>query len=257
MDSKNACSHSTSVASNTNDEANKPHNIPWSELPRSQQMAFGSIIDHLTSCKGHNKKQVVAQVDAGVNKVPPIVFVSDDCDAIDQSFNVVETNLNIEDEISTLYFPPSKKPKSFSTIDYDDDSVLLIHSSTSFTAGCTLSDDDISTGNAFSLTHYAADLDEIEFNYHGRKVIPRHETPVTIFMTNTIGVVCSRWLFRVLFDTGYNVCMIKKSALPHNLFLKELSTSQDVKTLAGKQSALSLYEIYVLTRLIESPNKKL
>ena len=90
------------------------------------------------------------------------------------------------------HFPPSKKSKCFSTIDYDDNSVSFIHSSTSSTADCTLSDDDISTGNAFSLTHYAADLDKIEINYHGLKVIPWHETPVTICIANTIGAVHSR-----------------------------------------------------------------
>ena len=148
--------------------------------------------------------------------VPPIVFVSDNCNAIDQSFNVAETKLNVEDDVSTSYFPPSKKSKCFSTIDYDDNSVLFIHSSTSSTADCTLSDDNISIGNAFLLTHYAADLDEIKINYHGPKIIIWHETPVTICMANTIGAVRSRCLFVVLFDSGSNVCMIKKSALPHN-----------------------------------------
>ena len=167
----------------------------------------------------------MAPVDTGVEDVPPIVFVSDDCDAIDQSFNVAETKLNVEDDASTSYFPPSKKSKCFSTIDYDDDSASFIHSSTSSTADCTLSDDDVSVRNAFSLTHYAADLDKIEINYHGPKVIPWHETPVTICTANTIGAVRSRHLFRVLFDSGSNVCMIKKSALPHNLILKELSTA--------------------------------
>ncbi len=156
--------------------------------------------------------------------VPPIVFVSYDCDAIDQSFNDAGTTLSVEDDVSTSYFPPRKKSKCFSTIDYDDNSVSLIYSSTSITADCTLSDDDVSIGNAFLLTHYAADLDKIEINYHGPKVIPWHETPVTICTANTIGAVCSRCLFRVLFDSGSNVCMIKKSALPHNLILKELST---------------------------------
>ena len=138
--------------------------------------------------------------------VPPIVFVSNDCDAIDQSFNVAGTKLNVEDDVSTSYFPPSKKSKCFSTIDYDDDSVSFIHSSTSSTADCTLSDNDVSIGNAFLLTHYAADLDEIVITYHGPKVIPRHETPVTICTANTIGAVRSRCLFRVLFDSGSNLC---------------------------------------------------
>ena len=169
--------------------------------------------------------------------VPPIVFVFDDCDAIDQSFNDAGTKLNVEDDVSTSYFPPSKKSKCFSTIDYDDNSVSFIHPSTSSTADCTLSDDNISIGNAFSLTHYAADLDEIEINDHGPKLIPWHESSVTICTANTIGAVHSRCLFSVLFDSGSNVCMIKKSALPHNFILKELSTLQDAKTLAGRLTA--------------------
>ena len=169
--------------------------------------------------------------------VPLVVFVSDNCDAINQSFNVAGTKLNVEDDASTSHFPPSKKSKCFSTIDYDDNSVSFIHPSTSSTADCTLSDDDVSIGNAFSLTHYAADLGEIEINYHGPKVIPQHETPVTICTANTIGAVCSRCLFRILFDSGSNVCMIKKSALPHNLILKELGAMQDVKTLASRLTA--------------------
>jgi hypothetical protein len=51
------------------------------------------------------------------------------------------------------------------------------------------------------------------------------------------GAVCSRWIFRVLFESGSNVCMIKKSALPHNLIVRELSTSQDVITPAGRLMA--------------------
>ena len=85
--------------------------------------------------------------------VPPIVFVPDDSNAIDQSFNVAETKLNVEDDVSTSYFPPSERFKCLFTIDYDDDSVSFIHSSTSSTADCTLSDDDVSIGNAFLLTH--------------------------------------------------------------------------------------------------------
>ena len=111
-------------------------------------------------------------MDTGVNNVPPIVFVSNTCDAIDPPFNVIETNFNVEDDISTSYFPPSKKSKCLSTIDCDDDSISFVHSSTSSTADCMLSDDDISTGNAFFPTHYGADLNDIVFNYHGPKVIP-------------------------------------------------------------------------------------
>ncbi len=142
-----------------------------------------------------------------------------------------------------MYFPPNKKPKCFSTFDYDDNSVSFIHPSTSSTANCTLSDYNVSIGNALLLTHYVADLEEIEINYHGPKVIPWHETPVTICTANNIGAVHSRCLFRVLFDSGSNVCKIKKSALPYNLILKELSTMQDVKTLAGRLTACQIVTI--------------
>jgi len=56
IDSKNACSHSKSVASNTKVDANGSRNIPRSELPRNEQMAYGSILDRFNSRKGQNKK---------------------------------------------------------------------------------------------------------------------------------------------------------------------------------------------------------
>ena len=80
----------------------------------------------------------VMPVDTSVKDVPPIVFISDNVDAIDQPLNVVKTNLNVEDDISTSYFSPSKKAKHFSTIDYNDDSVLFIHSSTQQTVLCLM-----------------------------------------------------------------------------------------------------------------------
>jgi hypothetical protein len=38
-------------------------------------------------------------MDNGMEDVPPIVFVPDDCDTIDQPINVVDNNLNVEDDI--------------------------------------------------------------------------------------------------------------------------------------------------------------
>ena len=46
-------------------------------------------------------------MDIGAENVPPIVIVSDDCNAIDQSLNVIELSLNVEDDVATFYFPPS------------------------------------------------------------------------------------------------------------------------------------------------------
>ena len=106
------------------------------------------------------------------------------------------------------FFLP-KKFKFFSSINYDDNTTLLIDKPTSSTAVFTLPDEDISTGNASSLNLFAADLNEIEFNYHCPKVIPWHKTPDTIYTAKTIGAVRSRHLFQVQVDCGSNVCMAK------------------------------------------------
>ena len=84
------------------------------------------------------------------------------------SFKVAEIKLNVEDDVSTSYFPPSKMSKCVSTIDYDmiqcRSSIHLLPAQQ--TVLC------LSIGNTFLLTHYAADLDKIKINYHGPKVIP-------------------------------------------------------------------------------------
>ena len=56
MDSKNAHLCSNSVAGNAKDHANASCNIPWSELPRSQKVAYDSIFECFKSRKGHSKK---------------------------------------------------------------------------------------------------------------------------------------------------------------------------------------------------------
>ena len=60
-----------------------------------------------------------------------------------------------------------------------------------------------------SLEAYPLDADEVIYNYRGPKVLPKNETPVTICIVNTIGLVRSRKLFRVLLDSGSNKCLIK------------------------------------------------
>ena len=72
------------------------------------------------------------------------------------------------------------------------------------------------------------------YSYHGPKVIPKNECPATICTANTIGLVRSRKLLKVLFDSGSSGCLIKKSALPKGIVPQELTNAKSFKTLAGK-----------------------
>ena len=109
---------------------------------------------------------------------------------------------------------------------------------TDCTVGSTLADDD-SVGNASlaSLELYEVFDDDIEYCFHGPKIIPRNETPATICTVNTIGAIRSRRLFRILLDSGASCCLIKKSSLPKGVVLNELSASKQIKTLSGQVKA--------------------
>ena len=113
-----------------------------------------------------------------------------------------------------------------------------IDDTTDCTVGSTLADDD-SVGNASlaSLELYEVFDDDIEYCFHGPKIIPRNETPATICTVNTIGAIRSRRLFRILLDSGASCCLIKKSSLPKGVVLNELSASKQIKTLSGQVQA--------------------
>ena len=118
---------------------------------------------------------------------------------------------------------------------YDDDSFCFTDN-TATTAAATFSDED-SAGNAsfISFECFQGEDETPQFNYRGPKVLPtRHETPVSICTANTIGTLRSRRIFRVLFDSGSNVSLIKRSCLPKNCKTKSLTSRRQVATLAGK-----------------------
>ena len=98
-----------------------------------------------------------------------------------------------------------------------------------------------STGNATylsSLENYQTEVEQPRYNYHGPKIVlPPNESPVTICTTDTINMVKSRRLLRVLLDSGSTVSLIKRTALPPNVVTKEISTTRHVTTLAGKIQA--------------------
>jgi hypothetical protein len=56
---------------------------------------------------------------------------------------------------------------------------------------------------------------------------------VTICTADIIGTISSQRLFRVLFDSGSNVSMIKRTALPKGVITKLLGDTKLVRTLAG------------------------
>ncbi len=90
------------------------------------------------------------------------------------------------------------------------------------------------TSTAFEHECYEIEDDTPQFNYHGPKIkIPKQESPMTICTADTIGTIRSWRLFRVLFDSGLNVSLIKRLALPKNVITKLLGDTKLVRTLTG------------------------
>jgi hypothetical protein len=134
--------------------------------------------------------------------------------------------------------------ESFSTshhriaLEYDEDTVGLVVDTTLSTSDISTSDNsDSSTGNASAFEYECYEVEDGTpwFNYHGPKIkIPKQESPVTISTADTIGTIRSQRLFWVLLDSGSNVSMIKRSALPKGIITKLLGDTKLVRTLAGR-----------------------
>ncbi len=134
--------------------------------------------------------------------------------------------------------------KSFSTshhgiaLEYDEDTVSLVVDPTLSTLDISIyNNSNSSTGNAsaFEYECYEVKDDTPQFNYHGPKIkIPKQESPVTICTTDTIGTMRSQRLLQVLIDSGSNISMIKRSALPKGVNTKLLGDTKLVRTLTGR-----------------------
>jgi hypothetical protein len=70
--------------------------------------------------------------------------------------------------------------------------------------------------------------------------------PGTICTADTIGTIRSQRLFQVLFDTGSNVSIIKRSALPKGVITKFLGDIKLVRALAG---CLKMQEVVTMQDL--------
>jgi hypothetical protein len=123
-------------------------------------------------------------------------------------------------------------------LEHDEDTVSLVLDSTLSTLDISISNNsNSSTGNAsaFEYECYEVEDDTPWFNYHGPKIkIPNQESQVTICIADTISTIRSWRLFWVLFDSGLNVSMIKRSALPKGIITKLLGDTKLVRTLTGR-----------------------
>jgi hypothetical protein len=118
--------------------------------------------------------------------------------------------------------------------DYDEDTMSLVEELALATLEVSLSDNsDSSVGNASTACKYKCykiEADATWFNYHGPNIkIPKQDSPIA----NTIGTIRSQRLFWVLFDSGSNVSMIKRSALPKGVITKLLGDTKLVRTFTG------------------------
>ena len=157
----------------------------------------------------------------------------------DKFDNCIENNNSVKSESHTESesFISRTKYKNKNTNSHtkkwyeEDDSIPLIEDAT-----VTTVIDSQSAGNATlnTLEVYQLETDDVYYSYHGPKVIPKNECPATICTANTIGLVRSRKLLKVLLDSGSSGCLIKKSALPKGIVPQELTNAKSFKTLAGK-----------------------
>ena len=84
------------------------------------------------------------------------------------------------------------------------------------------------------------ELYQLDDNDHKDKSMSLNQCPATICTSNTIGLLRSRKLLKVLLDSGSSSCLIKRSALPQGIIPKELNTPKKFTKLAGKLLAHSV-----------------
>ena len=134
-----------------------------------------------------------------------------------------KNKIDVDEPLTTPHsiYSTCNKAKCNRFFDYDDDTIALIDDQTETTVLYS-SDNSAGNTNLDSIDVFEIDMDDIEFNYHGPKVLPKNEVACTICTVNTIGTLRSRHLFRVLFDSGSTVTLTKKGILPRGVILKEL-----------------------------------
>ncbi len=80
----------------------------------------------------------------------------------------------------------------------------------------------VSSGNTIE-NIYHLEVDEVHFARTTSKGLTKNECPATICIATSIGAAKSRRLLKVLLDSGWSQCLIKKSALPNRSALRQLA----------------------------------
>jgi hypothetical protein len=83
---------------------------------------------------------------------------------------------------------------------------------------------------------------DINFN----KNIPNQLTPVTIMVVDTISSVKSRFLLKVLLDSGSTTTMFNRKCLPRNCQTCKISNSRKIGTLAGSYTSSEMVVLHNL-----------
>ena len=119
----------------------------------------------------------------------------------------------------------------------DDNCMELLHAH----------DDDSSVGTEECYGIYEEDdLEEILYEIPVPKTgNPRNNslTPISICVIDTIGLVTSRKLLKVLFDPGSTKTMIKSSAVPRKAVPVSMKQGKKINTIAGQMQTSKMVKL--------------
>ena len=95
---------------------------------------------------------------------------------------------------------------------------------------------------------YAMSKDSSDDRQHkkAKKYVPTNLTPVTIMVVDTISVVKSRKLLRVLLDSGSTTTLINKKCLRKHCNPCQISNSRKVNTLTGTYTSTEVVTMHNL-----------
>ena len=109
---------------------------------------------------------------------------------------------------------------------YDDSTTHSSADQCSDNTAKTCTETSVRNASLSTLDVYQLEAEGTSYSYRGPKVIIKNETLATICTANTIGHLQSRKLLKVLLDSGSNAILIKRSALPKGIILKELDSKK-------------------------------
>eukprot|EP00957_Ditylum_brightwellii_P066689 5060982-Ditylum_brightwellii.AAC.1 len=131
---------------------------------------------------------------------------------------------------------------------YDDSTTHSSADQCSDSAASTCTETSAGNTSLSTLEVCQLEAEGSSYNYRGSTVIIKNETPATVCTANTIGHLQSRQLLKVLLDSRSKACLIKRSALPKGINLKDLASMKSFNTLAGTldmQQMVTLQDVHL------------